>query len=190
MDTLHVNLFGSPGSGKSTGASYIFSMLKLHGIVAELVTEFVKDKVWEKSNELVYLQPYISGNQIFRQYVLDGQVEVVITDSPILFGLIYNQDVDTKEEYDRFLVKFFNKHNNINYLITRNKPYVPIGRTQSKDKSDKISMRMRHEIFDKYSIPYVPIAGTEEGYNIIVDTILYKMNKTRNDRVDINYVGD
>ena len=59
MDTLHVNLFGSPGSGKSTGASYIFSMLKLHGIVAELVTEFVKDKVWEKSNELVYLQPYI-----------------------------------------------------------------------------------------------------------------------------------
>lgn len=30
-DTLVVNLFGSPGSGKSTGAAYLFSSLKLMG---------------------------------------------------------------------------------------------------------------------------------------------------------------
>ena len=45
-------------------------------------------------------------------------------------------------------------------------------------------------LFDKYNIPYTLMSGTEEGYKIILDTILYKMNKTRNDRVDINYVGD
>ena len=44
---LVVNLFGAPGSGKSTGAAYIFSQLKIAGVNAELVTEFVKDKVWE-----------------------------------------------------------------------------------------------------------------------------------------------
>ena len=42
---LLVNLFGTPSAGKSTGAAYIFSQLKLKGINAELVTEFVKDKV-------------------------------------------------------------------------------------------------------------------------------------------------
>ena len=47
---LIVNLFGSPGTGKSTGAAYIFSKLKMAGINAELVTEFAKDKVWEETH--------------------------------------------------------------------------------------------------------------------------------------------
>ena len=34
---LVVNLFGAPGAGKSTGAAYIFSQLKMAGIIAELV---------------------------------------------------------------------------------------------------------------------------------------------------------
>ena len=46
-----VNLFGPPGSGKSTGAAYIFSKLKMAGINAELVDEFAKAKVWEESKE-------------------------------------------------------------------------------------------------------------------------------------------
>lgn len=40
-----INLFGAPGTGKSTGAAYIFSQLKMKGINAELVTEFAKDKL-------------------------------------------------------------------------------------------------------------------------------------------------
>ena len=47
-----VNLFGAPGAGKSTGAAYIFAMLKMAGINAELVTEFAKDKVYEETKEV------------------------------------------------------------------------------------------------------------------------------------------
>lgn len=43
-NTLVVNLLGGPGCGKSTGAAYIFSQLKMRNIDAELVTEFAKDK--------------------------------------------------------------------------------------------------------------------------------------------------
>ena len=50
---LVVNLFGAPGAGKSTGAAYIFSRLKMLGINAELVTEFAKDKVWENNQEAI-----------------------------------------------------------------------------------------------------------------------------------------
>lgn len=46
-NTLLVTLSGAPGAGKSTGAAYIFAMLKMQGINAELVTEYAKDKVWE-----------------------------------------------------------------------------------------------------------------------------------------------
>ena len=49
--TLVVNLFGVPGAGKSTGAAYIFAMLKMYGINAELITEYAKDKVWEENTQ-------------------------------------------------------------------------------------------------------------------------------------------
>lgn len=42
---LTVNLYGAPGAGKSTGAAYIFSQLKMRGVNAELVTEFANDPV-------------------------------------------------------------------------------------------------------------------------------------------------
>ena len=50
-NTIIVNLFGGPGTGKSTGAAYIFSQLKLAGIDCEFVSEFAKDKVWERRSE-------------------------------------------------------------------------------------------------------------------------------------------
>lgn len=56
-----VNLYGAPGSGKSTGAAYIFSKLKMAGIDAELVTEFAKDKVWEESKAPFDNQAYMFG---------------------------------------------------------------------------------------------------------------------------------
>lgn len=58
---LVVNLFGAPGAGKSTGAAYVFSQLKMRGINAELVTEFAKDKVWEENDEVFKHQEYIFG---------------------------------------------------------------------------------------------------------------------------------
>ena len=55
-DTLVVNLFGAPGSGKSTGAAWVYSNLKLalpedKDISVELVTEFAKDLVWDNNTE-------------------------------------------------------------------------------------------------------------------------------------------
>ena len=61
-----VNLFGAPGAGKSTGAAYVFSKLKMLGVNAELVTEYAKDKVWEESDAVFKNQAYIFGKQYFR----------------------------------------------------------------------------------------------------------------------------
>ena len=38
--TLIVNLFGAPGSGKSTGSAYIFSKLKMNNVDCELVIKY------------------------------------------------------------------------------------------------------------------------------------------------------
>ena len=64
MKTIVVNLFGAPGAGKSTGAAYIFALLKMAGIEAELVTEFAKDKVikLEKGKSQIFTNffPFLS----------------------------------------------------------------------------------------------------------------------------------
>ena len=65
-DTLIVNLYGGPGSGKSTGAAYLFAKLKMAGVDAEYVTEFAKDKVWEGNQEAFRCQFYITGKRTFR----------------------------------------------------------------------------------------------------------------------------
>lgn len=61
---LIINLFGAPGAGKSTGAAYIFSKLKMLGVNAELVTEFAKDKVWENNTEVLSNQIMCLVNSI------------------------------------------------------------------------------------------------------------------------------
>ena len=54
--TIVVNLFAGPGAGKSTGAAYIFSKLKMAGVDAEYVTEFAKDKTWEENQKVLNCQ--------------------------------------------------------------------------------------------------------------------------------------
>ena len=89
---LVVNLFGTPGTGKSTAAAYIFSRLKMHGINVELVTEYVKDMVWEENKTCLNNQPYIFGQQSYRLSRCADKVDVIVTDSPLLLSILYNPD--------------------------------------------------------------------------------------------------
>ena len=82
--TIVVNLYGQPSCGKSTGAAYIFSQLKMRGIDTELVTETAKDMVWEHNDDALTNQLYILGLHSQRFWRLRNQVRVIVTDSPIL----------------------------------------------------------------------------------------------------------
>ena len=102
-----VNLFGAPGSGKSTGAAYIFSQLKMLGVDAELVTEFAKDKVWENNTEVLNNQTYVFGKQHFRISRCADKVDVIVTDSPLLLSAIYNHSELLGEEFNNLVAKIF-----------------------------------------------------------------------------------
>lgn len=165
-----VNLFGAPGAGKSTGAAYVFSKLKMSGVNAELVTEFAKDKVWEESKEVFNNQAYIFGKQYFRMSRLRNKVDVVITDSPLLLSAFYNRSQTLGDDFNKVVNNVFNSFDSINVLVKRSKEYNCNGRFQSEVESDFIANRMT-DFLTKYSVGYCTLLGNIDGYDCLVSSI-------------------
>lgn len=171
-----VNLFGVPGSGKSTGAAYIFSKLKLAGINAELVTEFAKDKVWEDTKAVFENQAYIFGKQSFRISRCEEKVDVIITDSPLPLSIFYNKNPNIYgDSFNKFVMDVFNHYNNLNIFINRVKPYNPKGRFQSEDESNALKEPMLNFLKDS-DIPYCEIDGCVEEYDYITEFIIRELH--------------
>lgn len=163
-----VNLFGAPGAGKSTGAACIFSQLKMKGYNVELVTEFAKDKVWEEDKGVFKDQLYIFAKQNFRLKRVEGKVDVVITDSPILLSLIYNDSYG--QSFDYLVKDTFNNYNNVNFFVKRFKKYNPIGRFQTEEESNKMEKIIENKL-EEEGVSYVSFLGTKSNYDMMVTMI-------------------
>lgn len=168
-----VNLFGVPGAGKSTGAAYIFSKLKLAGVNAELITEFAKDKVWEENSEVFKPdnQCYLFGKQFYKMSRCREKVEVIVTDSPLPLSILYNKSNILGEEFNQTVMNCFNSFNNISYLLLRDKPYNPKGRLQTESESDALKTPLL-KLLTERDIPYKEMKGNIDDYNIIIGHIL------------------
>ena len=169
-ETLIVNLTGAPGAGKSTGAAYIFSKLKMLGIDAELATEFAKDKVWENNPTPFENQAYIFGKQSYRLSRVSGKVEVIVTDSPLLLSIIYNNDKRLTDNFNETVKDVWNSYNNITYFVNRVKPYNPNGRHQTEEESDALSIKIL-ELFESNNVKINHINGCQEDYDVVVEHI-------------------
>lgn len=164
-----VNLWGAPSSGKSTGASYIFSQLKLKGYNVELVTEFAKDLTWEENDKALSNQFYVSGCQANRLSRLKDKVDIVITDSPLPIGILYFND-STPPHLRNAIMEEFDKYENINFFIGRTKPYNPIGRNQTKEESEEIACHIA-DLLAMEQIKFTKVGGNQCGYDYIVKYI-------------------
>ena len=134
-NTLIVNLFGGAGIGKSTLMARIFSELKIQGYDCEMVTEFAKDLVWEKRNETFKDELYIFAKQNHRLFRVNGKVDIIVTDRPLLLTNAYNQD---DKELCNLCLKTFNQYNNLNFLLKRQTVYQENGRNQSEEEAMQI----------------------------------------------------
>jgi predicted ATPase len=141
--TKVINLWGGPGSGKSTIAAGLFSAMKSRGMSVELVREYVKDVVWDTRGINWYDQPYFLGKQWKKEAMLYGKVDYIITDSPFEFSAVYGRHyvgITFLDEYVANLKKFAGEHG-VTYhdiFIVRDKPYVCSGRNETEEEAKKI----------------------------------------------------
>ncbi len=134
MDTLIVNLYGGPGTGKSSMAAAIFSKLKFKDVNCELVPEFAKEMVWEGRFDTLDNQLYITAKQYHRIHRVLGKVKVVITDSPILLGAVYSGDYCLGE----LIKSMHSKLDTYDIFLNRKKKYNPKGRYQSEGEAEAL----------------------------------------------------
>ena len=171
--TKVINLFGGPGCGKSTGAAYIFSLLKMKGMNVELVTEFAKDKTWEHNSKALTCQPYVFGKQSYRMDRCADEVDIIITDSPLFLSAMYNFDSNIEPEFTQTVIKKFNEFENYNFFLKRLKEYNPKGRNQTEEEAKELDNKIKTSL-NKFNIEYEEVNGCKEGYEYILNLILSK----------------
>lgn len=164
-----INLFGEPSCGKSTTASGLFFLMKRAGYNVELVNEYAKQLVWQERHKTFSDQLYITAKQNHRLEVLRGKVDYVISDSPLLLGTIYKVD-DYLPSFENLLKELFNTYDNTNILLTRAKPYNPIGRNETEEQAQKVRIRIEKMLYD-LNIKYTLCSGDGDAPSNILKMI-------------------
>lgn len=180
--TLLINLFAGPGSGKSTAAAGVFSLLKIHNVNCELVTEFAKDLCWEQRDVALKNQYYIFGKQYHKILRLIHQVEVAVTDSPLLFSLIYGKLLGNAPSFYETVESAHNTFNNMNFFLERVKEFNPSGRLQNEEEAKDLDRKIKEMLAD-VGIGYHTTVGDYEGVNQITEKILERLHKPLNYRI-------
>lgn len=133
--TKIINLFAGPGAGKSTVASDLFALMKWEKFNVEIVDEYAKQLSWEKRFNTLEDQLYVVASQNRKLKRLIGQVDYIITDSPVLMALPYARE-DYLPKYFRELVwEVHHSYSNINFFLERAKEYHPVGRHHTEEQA-------------------------------------------------------
>jgi hypothetical protein len=170
--TLLVNLFGGPGTGKSTMMAHLFSELKFQNIDCEMAPEYAKEIVWEESHKRFDSQLLIMGEQFHRINRLYGKVDVIITDAPLLnFLLFIDPSLPT---YQKLVVEEANKFNHINIFLKRVKPYNSNGRYQSEDEAKDMDKKLAEVLSDK-DISFYSYESSKTGALPLLELIKSKI---------------
>lgn len=172
-NTLVVNLIGAPGTGKSTTMAGVFNKLKTQGIDCEMVTEFAKELVWEERQQTFKDELYLFAKQNHRLFRVNGKVDVIVTDRPLILSILYNHMYgDNSHVFDKLILQTHEKYNNVNILLKRVKEYQENGRNQTESEADHMYKEIK-EILDFNVVDYFELNADEE----VVDKITWTINE-------------
>lgn len=183
---LVVNLFAGSGARKSTTAAGVFQTLKRKDINCEFVTNYAKDLAWDESYK-VFLNLVKQNHQLRK---LEGKVDVVITDSPILLSILYNKVYSHSKNLNDFIIDTFNKYNNMNYFLKKAKKCNSteeeakeldieiislLDFNQTEEEAKKLDIKVK-SLLDLYNVDYTEIEYNADTVDIICDNIIRRLS--------------
>lgn len=152
---MRINLLGGPGSGKSTTAAWLFSILKENHISVELVTEYVKAWACQKRQVSSFDQVYLLGKQMQYEYrFLNSGIKHIITDSPVFLSAVYSEvyykELNISKPILDLVDAYEKQFPSVNIFLNRkNKPYIQEGRYQNYEDAKKVDELIRANLIAK-----------------------------------------
>lgn len=162
-----INLFGGPGTGKSTTAADLFALMKWKNINVELVNEYAKEVTWAERFATLEDQLYIMAKQNHKLWRLNGKVDWVVTDSPLILSLVYAKPDYLPKYYRVFGQELYDSYDNINIFLQREKPYHKIGRNQTEEEA-KEKDREILQLLKECNYNYTVISANQDAKNTIL----------------------
>ena len=140
--SLHVNFWGNPGVGKSGLAGELYGRLSKAGVSVDLVKEYARElqyrealsrrlEGWFETEQLV-----ISAEQYRREVECEDRVQVIVSESPVLQGVVF-APLHYRSELTSILRQLTAGWDSLDVLLNRNvrSDYNSMGRIQSSEES-------------------------------------------------------
>lgn len=170
-----INLYGGPGSGKSTTAAGLFYKMKRQHYSIELVTEFAKDMVYDGQGHILRSgrhQGYIFARQHYRLQRLIEHVEWAVTDCPVLMGLAYIPIEDMERDAIIQMASVAHSlYDSYNFFLNRPKDYQGYGRVHSLEESIELDDKIKH-VLNERDVPFWIVDTSETVVDEIVETVI------------------
>jgi hypothetical protein len=181
-----INLFGGPGIGKSVLAAGIYHELGKRDYRVEMARETVKDWCYEDRKMLfdcslsVFAREYEKLWRIARS----GQVDIVVTDHPLLLSVIYNEGEPAI--FSSYVKSKIEEFANYNYRLIRDPHdnYNPDGRIHDFKEAVFIDEKIKFILLGKdtkYPWTFVHsefVAAVYKNHvDAVVEQILYDTQK-------------
>lgn len=163
-----INLFGGPGTGKSTTAADLFALMKWNNMNAELVNEYAKEVTWEERFRILEDQFYVTAKQNRKLTRIKDQVEWAVTDSPLILALAYAKEDYLPNYFRKLVMELYDTYDNINIFLEREKPYHKVGRSQTEEQARAIDDWVR-SFLDEHNYPYYVVKADENARHTILD---------------------
>jgi nicotinamide riboside kinase len=161
-----VNLVSAPCAGKSTLASKLFYKLKTLGYSVEMIMEFAKELYYE-DNKLIESQIQVFSEQLRRQRRVQGKVDILITDSPLLLSIIYNREPNPY--FEDMIAWEFKSFDNLVYFLERGDiPYQQAGRFQNESEARELDNKIIR-LMETLSVPYTKVISKKAATTILSD---------------------
>lgn len=175
--TRVINFVGAPSSGKSVIASLLFAELKMLHYSAEYVQEYAKTLIWQNRMDELDNQYTVSMEQYKMIRGVNGKVDYICLDSPLLIGLYYNRthktNVSDVKKTEAMILSKMKEFDNIYIFLDRNMeyPYEEVGRIHTEEESKVISEEFI-ELMEELGIKYCRFVSDRKNIKDILKYIL------------------
>lgn len=173
-ETLVINLIGGPCSGKSTIAAELFARLKKMGVHCELVSEYIKDRIYEENQTMPKNQIAIFGMEHYNISNKLGKVDVIVHDGSFINNIIYK--TEENKYFDDLIISEYKRFWNLDFFIKRgNIEFETYGRIHNLKQSKELDKTIK-ETYDNYELSYIEVES-RDAVDKIIPIVLKEINQ-------------